>query len=283
VTPIDTLADTGLVLCDGPRWHDGALWFSDLYGGSIYRVTLDGAMTTVMDVAGGPSGLAFAADGSLLIVSQRDQRILRRSPAGDVDLHADLAGVCRSDANDIVLASDGTAYVTCFGYDLAAGAAPEPALVMRVDKDGSVTAVADGLRFPNALLLDPEERTLLVAETEGHTVLAYRREPDGELSGRRVWADLGDLRPDGMCLDAEGAVWAAGIDACAAVRVAEGGRVLDRVETGGRWTIACMLGGPERRHLFLLTAEATPEQIARGEFRGRVEVTEVAVPGAGLP
>jgi sugar lactone lactonase YvrE len=280
---IETLADTGLILCDGPRWHNGALWFSDLYASRVYTVTLDGTLTPVLDVEAGPSGLAFLPDGSLLVVSQRDQRIIRREASGTVRPYADLSATARSHANDLVLASDGTAYVTCYGYDLAAGEPPRPAPVIRVDSDGRSMVVADGLRFPNALVLDEEERTLLLAETEGHAVLAFDRDSTGNLARRRVWADLHDLRPDGMCLDAEGALWAAGIDACAAVRVIEGGRITQRIDTPGRWAIACMLGGPAGRHLFVLTAEATPEQAARGEFRGRVEVTEVDVPKAGLP
>jgi sugar lactone lactonase YvrE len=280
---LETLADDGLILCDGPRWHDGALWFSDLYGGRVHTVTPDGKLTTVLDVAGGPSGLAFLPDGSLLVVSQRDQRLLRRDLDGSVQTYADLSPAARSHANDLVLASDGSAYVTCFGYDLAAGAPPSPAPVILVGTDGQASVAADGLRFPNALVLDPSERTLLVGETEGHTILAYDRDTDGTLSAHRIWADLGGLRPDGMCLDADGALWIACLDACAVVRVAEGGRELQRIETPGRWATACMLGGADGRQLFVLTAEATPEQVARGEFRARVEVGEVDVPKAGLP
>lgn len=281
---MDVLADGGLRLCDAPRWHDGALWFSDLYATGVFRVTLDGTLDKMLDVDAGPCGLAFRPDGDLLVVSQTDQRILRWRPSsGALEDYADLTGTARCRANDLVLASDGTAYATCWGYDMAAGAPPEPAPLMRVTPDGTVDVAADGFRFPNALVLDPTERTLMLAETEGCAIVAFDRNDDGSLSRQRVWADLGGIHPDGMCADADGAVWAAGIFAESVVRVAEGGRVLDRVGTPGRIATGCMLGGPERRHLFVLTAEATPEQMARGEFHGRVEVTEVEVPGAGLP
>ncbi|OLF13912.1 hypothetical protein BLA60_01635 [Actinophytocola xinjiangensis] len=277
------LVDSGLVLCDGPRWHNDTLWFSDLYGGHVYTVDHSGRLEQVLPVAAGPSGLAFPADGSLLVVSQHDQRILRRAADGTVTTHADLAGYARHDANDLVLDSSGRAYVSSFGYDLAAGAPLEPAPLVLVDTDGAVSVVADGLRFPNALVLTDDERTLLVSETEGHVITAFDRAPDGTLGGQRVWADLGDLRPDGMCLDAEGQLWIACLEAEAVVRVAEGGRETARVTTPGRWATACMLGGRHRRDLYVLTARTSPEMLARGEFHGAVEVVEVDVPGAGRP
>ncbi|GAB3462748.1 SMP-30/gluconolactonase/LRE family protein [Actinophytocola sediminis] len=277
------LVDSGLVLCDGPRWFDDALWFSDLYGGYVYTVDHAGRLERVLQVQAGPSGLEFQPDGSLLVVSQRDQKILRRTPSGAVSTYADLAGRARHDANDIVLDSAGRAYVSSFGFDLGAGAPLEPAPLVMVEPDGAVRVVADGLRFPNAVVLTDDERTLLVSETEGNVITAFDRAPDGTLSGRRVFADLGDLRPDGMCLDADGQVWVACLDAEAVVRVAAGGRETARVRTPGRWATACVLGGPARRDLFVLTARTSPEMLARGEFHGAVEVVEVDVPGAGRP
>lgn len=277
------IVDSGLVLCDGPRWFGDVLWFSDLYGGHVYTVDHSGRLDQVFPVAAGPSGLAFQPDGSLLVVSQRDQKVLRRTTDGAVSTHADLAGLARHDANDIVLDSAGRAYVSSFGFDLAAGAAQAPAPLVLVEPDGAATIVADGLSFPNALVLTDDERTLLVSETEGHVITAFDRADDGKLGSGRVWADLGDLRPDGMCLDADGQLWIACLEAEAVVRVAEGGRETARVNTPGRWATACVLGGTGGRDLYVLTARTSPEMLARGEFHGAVEVAEVDVPGARGP
>ena len=280
---IRTLVDGGLILSDGPRWHDGKLWFSDLFGRTVYTVDLDGTLDEVLALETQPSGLAFLADGSWLVVSQKDQRLLRIGPDGAIAEYADLSGIAVFDANDIVLDSKQRAYVTCFGFDMGAGADVAPAPLMRVDVDGTVSVAADGLFFPNAVVLTDDERTLMVSESAGNRIQAFDIEPDGSLTNRRVWADLGERTPDGMCLDAEGALWIACIQACEFVRVAEGGEVLDRVETPTRWATACMLGGPERRHLFMLTSETTPDELSRGISHGRVEVVEVPVPGAGRP
>jgi sugar lactone lactonase YvrE len=279
----EVLIDSGLVLCDGPRWFDNSLWFSDLYGRQVYRVDEQRQVRKVLEVPASPAGLEFLPDGSMLVVSQRDQLILRLGTDGVVSEYANLRGFVRHDANDIVLDSAGRAYVSSFGFDLAAGAPLAPAPLVMVHPDGSAEVVADGLRFPNALVLTEDERTLLVSETEGRVITAFDRAADGTLTNQRVWADLGDLRPDGMCLDAEGQLWIAGLEAEAVVRIAEGGAETGRVATTGRWATACMLGGADRRQLFVLTTRTSPEMLARGEFHGALEVTEVDVPGAGRP
>lgn len=279
---MERLVDGGLVLCDGARWHEDKLWFSDLYGAATYTVDLDGNLEKLFDLPTRPSGLEFLPDGTLLVVSQHDQRVLQWSE-GELTLYADLAGVAVSDANDIVLTTRQRAYVTCFGFDLGAGEEPAPAPLMLVEADGSVSMVADDLLFPNAVVLTDDERTLLVSETAGLKIEAFDVADDGTLTNRRLWADLGTLTPDGMCLDAEGALWIACVFAGEFVRVAEGGEILERITVPERWATGCVLGGPERRHLFMLTSETTPEDLARGQSIGRVEVVEVAVPGAGRP
>lgn len=279
----EVLVDQGLVLCDGPRWHDGMLWFSDLYGGAVYTLGLDGNLSKVLEVEGGPSGIGFFDDGSWVVASQRDQKLLRISTDGDVTVYADLSGVAVSDLNDLVVDSQQRIYVGCFGFDIGAGAPFHPAPLMRVDPDGSVTVVADGLSFPNGLLLNDAGDTLYVAQSHAHNILAFDVDEKGDLSHQRIWADLGDFRPDGICLDAEGAVWAGGIEACAFIRVAEGGGVLERIDMGDQWAIAPMLGGPDRRHLFLLTSTPVDPHDLKGAFVGRIEVRQVAAPGSGRP
>lgn len=276
-----TLVDEGLVLCDGPRWHDGRLWFSDLYGGGVHTVDLDGNVERVLDLPQGPSGLGFLDDGSWLVVSQCDQRVLRI--ADERSTFADVSGVAVSNLNDMVIDEAGRVYLSCFGFDPAAGEEFAPAPLIMVDTDGTSRVVAEGLAFPNALVLTPDGSTLLVSQTMASSIEAFTVAPDGSLTDRRAWADLGERNPDGMCLDADGAVWVACVYTSEVLRVAEGGEILDRIETPGRWATACMLGGPGRRHLFVLTSETDLERIGRNEGHGRVEVTEVAVPGAGRP
>jgi len=280
-----TLVDGGLVLCDAPRWRDDRLWFSDLYAGGVYTTTLDGETEKVLEVAGGPAGIAFPDDGSWLVVSQHDQKILRVVD-GATDVYADLSGIAIGNCNELLLTPDGNAYVGCFGFEIGDGSAelqPRPAPLMLIRPDGSVTVVDDDLMFPNGMVLTPDGRTLLVNQTFADCITAFDVQPDGSLTNRRVWAELPGTNPDGLCLDAEGAVWVACVYAGECIRVAEGGETLSRVETPGRWLTACMLGGPDRRHLFVLTTETDLERLARNEGHGRVEVVEVQVPGAGLP
>ena len=275
-----------LVFPEGPRWHAGSLWFSDMHGHEVVRVDLEGRRETVVKVPAQPSGLGFLPDGRLLIASMKDRRVLRLDPSG-LEVHADLGGYARGEINDMVVDRQGRAYVGQFGSDTYGGEAMRETSLMLVEPDGRHRVAADGLLMPNGAAITPDGATLILSETYRRQVTAFDIEPDGGLSNRRVWAELGDRRPDGICLDAEGCLWV-GVPMYPGggfVRVAEGGEIPDQldIESEGMRGIACVLGGPDRRHLFLLEAARTSPRKIKGRDNGRVRVVEVDVPGAGIP
>lgn len=264
----------GLRFPECPRWRNDRLWFSDLYGTTVHTVDLERRVETIVEVPARPHGLGFAPDGSLLIVSSADRRLLRWDGKRLIDV-ADLAPLTGGDLNDMVVDGAGRAYVGNFGFDLFGGASPATTTIVLVETDGDARVVGDDLEFPNGMVLTPDGSTLIVAETFGSRLTAFDVEADGSLSGRRVFAAIDRLTPDGICLDAEGAVWTASPGMHAFLRVAEGGDVLDRVDTPGRMAVACMLGGPDGCTLFLCTAVDNEH--------GALETVTVDVPHAGLP
>lgn len=272
----------GLTFPEGPRWRDGRLWFSDFYSHRVIAVDPAGRAETIAEVPAQPSGLGWLPDGRLLIVSMRDRRLLRREPDGRLVEHADLSGLAAWHCNDMVVDAHGRAYVGNFGFDNHGGAEEQPANLIRVDPDGSVHLADSGLRFPNGSVITPDGRTLVVGETRGACLTAWDIGADGSLSNRRRWADLDNGYPDGICLDAEGAIWVADPRNKEVVRVREGGEIADRISMGDRGAFACMLGGDDRRTLHVCTALRSGP--ATAELRsGRIETIRVAVPGAGLP
>jgi sugar lactone lactonase YvrE len=276
------LLTSGLAFGEGPRWHDGRLWLSDMHRHVVLAIDPDGSTEEICHVPNWPSGLGWLPDGRLLVVSMTDRRVLCLDD-GELRLHADLGALASWHCNDMVVDADGRAYVGNFGFDLFADPAePRAAELCVVQPDGTASVEATGMEFPNGSVITPDGGTLIVAESFGRRLTAFTRRADGTLHDQRVWADLGDGVPDGICLDAEGAVWYADPLADEAVRVAEGGQVLDRVATD-RGCYACMLGGPDRTTLYLLTAGATqPEEAAR-QLSGQVVSVPVDVAGAGWP
>lgn len=272
----------GMAFGEGPRWHEGRLWCSDMHRHLVMAVELDGRVETVCEVPGQPSGLGWLPDGRLLVVSMTDRRVLRLEHDGALVVHADLSTLASWHCNDMVVDLAGRAYVGNFGFDIfVPDPVPAPAELVAVEPDGSARLVADDLRFPNGAVITPDDQ-LIVAETGGGRLTAFDIGADGDLSGRRVWADLAGGVPDGICLDADGAVWYADPRHRAVVRVAEGGAELDRYESD-QGCYACALGGPERRTLFVLTSGTSEPAAAASSRSARVELTEVAVGGAGLP
>lgn len=273
----------GLVFGECPRWHGGALWLSDMFGGRVLRSTGPGQAETVLTLPGGrPSGLAFLDDGSLLVVSMLDRKLLRRWPDGRVEPFADLAPHVTGDINDMVRAPDGGVFVGNFGFDLFGGAEGRLTTLHHVDGDGRVREVATDLNFPNGMVVTPDGRTLILAETFAHRLTAFDI-VGGELGNRRQFAALGDYAPDGICLDAAGAVWVSAFVGDAYLRVEPGGRITHQVPTPGRRAVACNLGGPDGRTLFMLTADTDVERLARGDSSARVEVARAEVAGSGSP
>jgi sugar lactone lactonase YvrE len=270
----------GLRFPEGPRWHDGRLWFSDMHSQQVLAVDLDGSMETIATVPQDPSGLGWLPDGRLLVVSMRDRRLLRLDPGGLVEV-ADLSAVAPFHCNDMVVDARGRAYVGNFGFDLQGGEQPLATTLALVDPDGRVRVAADSLRFPNGTVITPDGRTLIVGESFGACLTAFDIAEDGSLGGRREWARMTGAVPDGICLDAEGAIWVASPVGGGVLRLLEGGEITHRVEVEHE-AYACMLGGPERRTLFICTsASSDPDETA--VRKGRIERVQVDVPGAGLP
>jgi sugar lactone lactonase YvrE len=278
---------TGISLGESPRWHDGRLWFSDMYDHAVKTVDAAGTVEVAVTVPGRPSGLGWLPDGRLLIVSMEERQLLRVE-GGELVVHADLSQLAEFHCNDMVVDETGRAYVGNFGFDLHEAerthdfSAARSASMVVVEPDGTCRVAATDLAFPNGTVITPDGATLIVGESMGRCLTAFDRAADGSLSNRRVWADVSPRLPDGICLDAEGAIWIANPFAPECVRIAEGGEVLQVVETEDP-TYACMLGGPTGTTLHILTAaQSLPEQCIAAAT-GAVCVIEVGVPGAGRP
>jgi len=275
-----TLLDD-LVFGEGPRWRDGALWFSDMHDQVVRTVDLRGRSEVVTRVENDPSGLGWLPDGRLLVVSMRDRRLLRLDGDGLKEV-ADLSHLASYHCNDMVVDALGRAYVGNFGFDLHSGAKPTQAELILVPPDGEPRIVADALDFPNGTVITPDGGTLIVGESMGQRLTAFDIEEDGSLANRRAWAEIAGIIPDGICLDAEGAIWVAAPFSHGVFRVAAGGEVLEKIPVETQ-AFACMLGGPERRTLFICTAETSHPDEAKAKRTGRIEIVDVPVPGAGLP
>lgn len=273
----------GRAFLEGPRWREGALWLSDMHGHEVLRLTEDGACETVMTVEGRPSGLGWLPNGDMLVVSMTDRKLLRRTPTGEMSVHADLSGHVAKRINDMVVDAEGRAYIGNFGFDFEDGEAPVSTFLVRVDPDGSVQTVADELDFPNGMVITPDGRTLIVGESWGRRLSAFDIDAGGGLSKRRIWAECeGTRTPDGICLDAAGGVWIASPVSKEFLRIEDGGRVTDVIDAG-RQAIACMLGGEDGRTLFMLSSESTHYEDCRELMSAEVSITRVAHPHAGWP
>ncbi len=292
----ETLID-GLSFTECPRWHDGRLYFSDFYTQRVLAVALDGTAETIAEAPGQPSGLGFLPDGRMLIVSMRDRKIMRRELDSSLVEHADLSSLAPWHLNDMLVDHEGRAWVGNFGFDLMGDAKITTTNLISVDRDGCARVAAEGLGFPNGMALTADGSTLIVAETFMNRLSAFDV-ASGELGERRTWAAFGDppksdevaeclsqadVAPDGICLDAEGAVWVADAKAGRLVRVAEGGEILEELKTDEMGVFACMLGGDNGRTLFVCVAPTFNEFEASAKHRAAIWMTDVDVPGAGLP
>jgi sugar lactone lactonase YvrE len=269
---------TGLAFGESPRWHGGRLVVSDWGAGEVLAVGDDGSSEVVARADAFPLCVDFLPDGRMLLVA--GPTLLRQEPDGALVPHADLGAFGTTPFNDIVVDERGNAYVNNIGFDFGEGEV-QPGFVIVVRSDGQARVVADGLMFPNGMAVTADGKTLVVAESYACCLTAYDIGEDGGLSGRHVWADLGEDNPDGICLDADGAAWYADVPHAHCRRVAEGGRLLETVDLG-RGGFACVLGGPERRTLYVVTNE-WGLQGPVGERNSTVVAVDVAVPGAGHP
>ena len=277
---------TGIAFGESPRWHDGRLWFADWGAKQVVAVDSDGASEVVVEVGfpSFPMCFDFLPDGRLVIVSGREGRLLRQDPDGALVTHAELSDLAdaRHPWNDIVIDGRGNAYVNNAGFEFPGGDFA-PGTIAVVRPDGSAEQVADGIAFPNGMAVTADNSTLICAESYGQKLSAFDITGDGRLSDKRTFAGLDGGAPDGICVDAEGAVWYADVPNQSCVRVAEGGEVLETIalDHGG---FACMLGGADGRTLFIVGQQWNgPESMQSGERTGQLLTARVAVARAGWP
>lgn len=270
-----------LTFAEGPRWHDGKLWFSDFYAYEVVTADESGNRETIVRVPEQPSGLGWTPDNKLLIVSMRNQKLLRLEDNGLAE-HADLSPYSNYWCNDMVVDVKGGAYIGNFGFNRHANEEPRGTTLVRVSPSGEASIAANDLWFPNGIVITPDNKTLIVAETRAKRLTAFDINADGQLSGRRIFAETDTLYPDGICLDADGAVWVSDPQNKEIVRFKDGGEITDRIILGDRGAYACMLGGEDSRTLFICTNNGSGPDIA-AQRSGKIETMRVNIPGAGLP
>jgi sugar lactone lactonase YvrE len=291
---VTRLAD-GFTFLESPRWHDGQLYLSDFYSHRVLRTPDGRDFETLCEVAGQPSGLGFDRENRLLVVSMTDRRLLRLEDSGLIEV-ADLAGLAPYHCNDMVTDEHGRAYIGNFGSDFG-GAGISPAGLVLVEPDGRARTVASDLIFPNGMAITPDGATLLVAETFAYRITAFGIAPDGSLHSRRVWAGLGgstprartiaealasgQVTPDGICIDAEGALWIGDATGTGAMRIGESGEPLDFVDTGPRAVYAVALGGADERTLFMCAGPPFGRSNPARGHDGALLRCAVDVPAAG--
>jgi sugar lactone lactonase YvrE len=284
---IETLADstTGLKFTESPRWHDGKLWFLDIHDKRVKTVDLTGSVATVLELPFIPNGFGLTPEGTV-VVGDAFQRRIHRGVGAALQQVADISDSTEFCLSDDIVDAKGRLYVGDIGYNFPDPAAKpiDTCVIVLVGSDGRASVVADKLFFPNGMVVTPDGRTLIVGETLGHRLTAFDIREDGSLGNRRVWAQLpSSVGPDGICLDAQGAVWCANPEGeDSVVRVREGGEITDRIKVDTN-AYAVMLGGPERRHLFICASGShDPAEIQRNPTAS-FQVVEVEVPGTGIP
>ena len=277
-----TTIHTGIDFGEAPRWHDRRLWFSDFYRHGVYTLDADGTETLVVTVDQQPSGLGWMPDGTLLISSMLDRRVLAFGVDGRLREHADLSGIAGGKCNDMVVAANGTAYVGNFGFALDEGADFDFASLAGVRPDGSVFVAAEDLMFPNGSVITPDDKTLIAGETFGGQYTAWDVEPDGSLTNRRIWAKVQGHVPDGCCLDEDGAIWMSDVSNNRFCRVHEGGGISETIAVDAN-AVACVLGGDDGKTLFLLISPGTRPAELDGLGKSVIMTTRVEAGAAGRP
>jgi sugar lactone lactonase YvrE len=273
---------TGRAFVESPRWHEGRLWFSDWLTGEIIAVDLRGTSEVRYRVPTFPFSIDWLPNGRILVAC--GTQVLRGQQNGSLALEADVAKLCKQGLNEIVVDGRGNVYVNDVGFDLMAGANFVPGIIALLAADGTTRQVADGMAFPNGMAVTPDNSTLIVAESYGRKLTAFDIAQDGSLLNRRVWADLGNGVPDGICIDADNAVWYGDVPNKRCVRVREGGDVLQTIDLDSG-CFACMLGGEDRKTLFMMTAEwrGVSKMSAERPRTGTVLTVRALAAGAGWP
>lgn len=273
---------TGFAYPEGPRWRDGLLWFSDQHAGMVHALDGEGRQVESFAVPGSPSGIGWLPGGDMLVVSMEGHEVLRRIN-GELVRHADLSAFHRAQSNEMAVMQDGRAYVGNIGFDFDNGEEPAPTMLLLVEPDGTVRQVADDLLCPNGTVITPDGRTLIIAESLANRLTAFDVASDGSLSNRRIFAEVPGHVPDGICLDADGQIWAASPFTNSVIRVREGGEITATVPIDGAGAFACMLGGADRGTLFVCCAAEHHRSKTVALRSGRIDVAQVDVPGAGWP
>jgi sugar lactone lactonase YvrE len=289
----------GLAFSEGPRWHDGELWFSDIHGGQVHRVVLDESGpalgvksdTIVAEFDDSPSGLGWLPDGSLLVVAMESGRLLKVDASGAISEHADCSGLARGSLNDMIVREDGTAYVGDMGARIF-DEHPDhsvPGQTLMVTPEGEPSCAADDLGAPNGHILTPDEKTLYVGESARGRITAFDVAADGTLSKTRIFAEIPPAEgqrispPDGICLDSDGAIWSADPVAKRLVRVRQGGTIVQTVEFDGAVVVAAVLGASDRKTLLACVTDDWRREGATTRRQAKIVAVPVDVPGAGKP
>lgn len=273
----ELLAD-GFMFLEAPKWHQGLLWVVDVFDHKIYAVSEDGRRERVIDLPGRPGGIGFLSDGALIVASAIDRKVFRIARDQFTE-YADLSAHAAGWLNDFAIDADDRVFIGNFGYDFVAGEPRRSTDLHRIDPGGSVVAVAHNVDFPNGSVVINDGRTLIVAETWEGRITAFDLNSTGELSNRRVFADLGDRQPDGLCADAEGAIWAGIYNTGEFVRVREGGQITDRFQFNGSG-ISCALGGTGNRTLFMTTFIGSEGDMSAGARKSAIFRADVHVPAS---
>lgn len=276
--PAPRMLMDGILLGEQPRWHDGKLWFADWVGEMLYTLTEDGKHAIEAKVASLPFSFDWLPDGTMLLVNARTKELLRRTPGGSFVRQADLAPLSDFGSNEIVIDGRGNTYINNINFDFPGGEF-QPGFIALVTPAGEVRKVADGLAFPNGMAITPDGRTLICAESFNGNLTAFDIAPDGSLENRRLWAKIEGQGADGICMDAEGCVWASSGPRC--LRLREGSAVLEEIAID-RMAFACMLGGADGRTLFIVANEWTGS-IDVEKPTGRVYAVRVGAQHAGRP
>lgn len=279
VTVARTIA-SGFAYPEGPRWHGGNLWFADQHDETVHVLAPDGKRVDSFHVEGGPSGMGWMPGGDLLVVSMEKHQVLRRSGSGAMAVHSDLSHLHQYLTNEMVVDAEGRAYVGNIGFDFEAGEQVKPTMLVMIDTDGSARVVAEGLVCPNGMVITPDKRTLIIAESLANRLTAFDIDAQGRLSSRRVFAEIPGHVPDGICLDAEGCIWAASPFTNSVVRVREDGGIIETISLEDAGAFACMLGGSDGRDLFICAANPSMRPETLTKRGGRIDVARVAVPAA---
>lgn len=263
-----------LMFPESPRWHNGKFYFSDMNDGKVFCSDIKGNTELLIDMPGPCSGIGWRPDGTLLVVSMLD-RSLFSWDGSTLERVCDMSRMATYHCNDMVVDKKGRAYIGNFGFDFSSGEAVKTAEIIMVEPDGKAMVVADNLRFPNGTVITPDDKTLIVGQTFGSCLTAFDIKSDGTLGSPQEWAKLSGTSPDGICLDAENAIWVACPRTAKVYRVKKGGEITHVIPVKTN-AYACMLGGIDGKTLFIATSGDTPRS-------GKIEVVQVDIPGAGLP